>query len=139
SEIMKIVLIGENPQDVADIINAVQAAYMKEVVLVDQLKKKSTLDTLDKSRQQLEEGLKNSKKKLEIKQKHGPAMPVAEALPGGALQPPLLAMEPTAKPRVSAAEIAQINNELRHAEVNYTLAVEGEKRVRERLAKVDAM
>src|SRR5439155_24472241 len=35
--------------------------------------------------------------------------------------------------------IAQINNELRHAEVNYTLAVEGEKRVRERLAKVDAM
>ena len=61
SELVKVSLTGENPQELADIINAINAAYMKEVVLVDQLKKKSILDTLDRSRGTMEKRVKSRK------------------------------------------------------------------------------
>src|SRR5262245_45473406 len=67
SELMKVSLTGENPAECAEIINAINAAYMKEVVLVDQLKKQSVLNTLDKSRSLMEEKVKNLKVQLVLK------------------------------------------------------------------------
>lgn len=132
SEIMKVVLVGEYPQDSADIINAIDAAYMKEVVLVDQLKKKASLDTLEKSRQRLEEDLKNYKVKLEIKQKKNLPLQPSESLP-------LTAADQPAKVRVGATEFAQLNNELRKAEIDFTLAVEREKLIKARFDKVETL
>lgn len=132
SEIMKIVMVGEYPQDLADIINAVQAAYMKEVVLTDELRKKSTLDTLENSRKQLADKLANLKKILEGKQKQNLPSGQAEIQQASASQQAL-------KTRVGAAEFAQINHELRKADIDHILAIEFEKRIRARLDKVDTL
>ena len=131
SEIMKIVMVGEYPQDLAEIINAVQAAYMKEVVLADELKKKSTLDTLENSRKQLADRLANLKKILEGKQK--------QSLPAAAEIQPASLSQQSAKVHVGQAEFAQLNHELRKADVDYVLAVEREKQIRARLDKADTV
>jgi Mrp family chromosome partitioning ATPase/capsular polysaccharide biosynthesis protein len=130
SEVMKIVMVGEYPKDLADIINAVQAAYMKEVVLVDQLKKKSSLDTLENSRKQLADRLTNLKKILEEKQ----TLPLVSS----GVQPAMMT-EQSVKAHVGVAEFAQINRELRKADIDYTMAVEREKQIRARLDKADTV
>ncbi len=132
SEVMKIVMVGEYPKDLADIINAVQAAYMKEVVLVDQLRKKSTLDTLENSRKQLADRLTNLKKILEAKQKQ--TLPLVSS---GVQQ--AMMTEQSAKAHVGVAEFAQINRELRKADIDFTMAVEREKQLRARLDKADTV
>jgi capsular exopolysaccharide synthesis family protein len=128
SELMKVSLTGENPAECAEIINAMNAAYMKEVVLVDQLKKQSILNTLDKSRAQMEEKVKNFKVALDLKRKR----------PGGPDAPATPIDSQSQKTRVSAAEFARLNEELRHAEMNYKLFEQHLQQLQARHDKVDA-
>jgi succinoglycan biosynthesis transport protein ExoP len=129
SELVKVSLTAENPQEAADIINAVNAAYMKEVVLVDQLKKKSILDTLDRSRATMEERVKSLKINLDLKHK--------KDLPPGAAGIAGTPDEPV-KTKVGSAEFAHLNDEWRQSELAYKLSDQHLQILKSRREKIDA-
>jgi capsular exopolysaccharide synthesis family protein len=126
SEVMKLGLTGENPQDLADIVNAVQTAYMKEVVQKDLSKAKGNIDLLEDIQKIVEDRLQNQQKILESEKKR-PA-DVATANP----QLPV-------KTRIGTADFARMNEELRRLRTELEVAREREKDVVDKLAKVDAM
>jgi succinoglycan biosynthesis transport protein ExoP len=128
SELMKVSLTGENPGECAEIINAIDAAYMKEVVLVDQLKKTSVLNQLETSRTQMEGKVKNFKVALELKRKR----------PGGPDAPPTAIDSPSTKARIGSAEFSRMNEDYRRSEMNYKLAEQRLKQIQARRDKIDA-
>jgi capsular exopolysaccharide synthesis family protein len=134
SELVKVSLTGEDPQELADIINAINAAYMKEVVLVDQLKKKSILDTIDRSRATMEERVKSLKIALDMKHKKDlPAAAPAIGVGAVGTQP-----EESLKIKVGTVEFAHMNEQLRNSEISYKLAEQHLQMLKARRDKIDS-
>jgi succinoglycan biosynthesis transport protein ExoP len=127
SELMKVSMTGEHAGECAEIINAINDAYIKEVVQIDQLKKKAVLDTLDISRSQMEERVKNLKLQLELKRK--PAVRADNATPPDGL--PL-------KSRLGSAEFARLQEEYRRADLNFRLAEHRLQLILSRREKIEA-
>jgi len=134
SEIMKIVLTGDNASEIADIVNAVTAAYMKEVVHKDQTDRKALAEELDRIRKSWEESWKNAQQLA--KEKRKPDTPIA---PIEVNSPNSPATAAATKTRLAASEISRMNEELRRAEVDATVALQKYKDFQARLTKVDTL
>ncbi|MCX7702231.1 MAG: AAA family ATPase [Gemmataceae bacterium] len=127
SELMKVSMTGERANECAEIVNAINQAYIKEVVMIDQLKKKTILDTLDRSRQQMEEQVKNLKLKLELNRKKVLGPDETNKL-----------QTPTLKSQLGSAEFSRWNEEYRRAEMNFRLAEHRLQLILHRRDHVDA-
>src|SRR5262249_34322917 len=130
SEIMEVTLTGDNPHEIADIVNAVTAAYMKEVVHKDQTDRKAAAEELEHIRKAWEESWKNTQQLVKEKKKpDAPAGPHDGTPPGSAD-----ALPAGGKARVSPSEITRMNEELRRAEIDSTVAMQKFKDLQTRLA-----
>jgi capsular exopolysaccharide synthesis family protein len=125
---MKVSMTGEHAGECAEIINAINDAYIKEVVQIDQLKKKAVLDTLDQSRSQMEDRVKNLKLQLELKRK--PPARADNATPPDA--------NLTLKTRLGSAEFARLQEEYRRADLNFRLAEQRLQLILGRREKIEA-
>ncbi|MFL5340218.1 MAG: polysaccharide biosynthesis tyrosine autokinase [Gemmataceae bacterium] len=124
SEIMKVMLTGENPQELADIVNAIQAAYMKEVVQKEQSKSKSLIDTLETIQKFVEDRISNQQKNVESTKKK----------PGEIAS----AADPAApKIKMAAADFARLTDEVRRKRTELEVAREIEKQFVEKMASID--
>ncbi len=126
SEVMKLGLTGEKAQDLADIVNAVQAAYMKEVVQKDLSRAKGNIDLLEDIQKIVEERLQNQQKILESDKKKPAEIPTAN------LQIPL-------KTKIGSADFARMNEESRRLRTELEVSREREKELAGKLAKVDVL
>jgi capsular exopolysaccharide synthesis family protein len=134
SEIMKVTLTGDNPREIADIVNAVTAAYMKEVVHKDQTDRKAAAEELEHIRKSWEEGWKNTQQLVKDKKKpDAPASPPDSSPANSVLNPAAV------KTRLAPTEISRMNEELRRAEVDATVAMQKVKDLQARQAKVDTL
>jgi capsular exopolysaccharide synthesis family protein len=124
SEIMKVSMTGDIPQDLADIINAVLSAYMKEIVLKEQLQKKSELDQLETIQRSMDTMLDNKRMNQAAKNK------VAD--PNSAA-----AENDTLKIQMGREQFQKMTEELRQTEMAFTVAQGQWKDLEARLAKLD--
>src|SRR5579864_3172058 len=124
SEIMKVSMTGDIPQDLADIINAVLNAYMKEIVLKEQLQKKSELDQLENIQRSLDQMLTNKRQNQAAKNN--------TTEPGSAA-----AENETVKIQIGREQFARMTEELRQTDMAFTVAQGQWKDLQARLAKLD--
>jgi Mrp family chromosome partitioning ATPase len=78
SEIIRLTMIGDNPEDVQAIVNAIKDAYMKEVVLKEVLERKANREAIQMAKSRLAE---------ELKSKSGVSPATANAIAGAAAPP----------------------------------------------------
>src|SRR5262249_18787812 len=83
SEYVKISLTGDNPQELADIVNAVMDAYMREVVQKDKAIRNDIITKLEEIQKSLEGSLKNFQ--TLVQKEHAD-----KAKPGDTAAPPLV-------------------------------------------------
>lgn len=143
SEYVKISLTGDNPQELADIVNAVTDAYIREVVQKDKAVASSRIEALDEIRKSFEGILKNTQ--ILVQKEHADKGKPADApppptdparTPGGS---PPVATPDAPKISVGTNEYARMTDNLRRANVEHTVAVEKLKQIDARIAKVDTI
>jgi capsular exopolysaccharide synthesis family protein len=125
SEIMKVMMTGDIPQDLADIINAVINAYMKEIVLKEQLQKKSELDQLENIQKSMDTMLENKRKNQASK--------TSTTEPGSAA-----AENDPLKIQMGREQFQKMTEELRQTEMAFSVAQNQWKELQSRLIKLDA-
>src|SRR5262245_39194590 len=142
SEYFKILLTGDNPQELADIINAVIDAYIREVVTKDKNVRNAGITELENIEKTLRESVRNMQdlvRREHDKGKPSDLDPLAgnpPKLPGNS--PPGIAPD-VPKLSVGANEYARMADALRRAELEHTVATEKLKQLEARFGKVDTV
>src|SRR5262249_53482037 len=126
SEIMKIMLTGENPKDLADIVKAGQKGFMEEVVWKETSRNNNTIQIIEESQTIMEGGIKNQKNTVEatrVKPLDAPALP--DSTPQ--------------KVRVGTVDFARMTEKARQLRAELEVAREVETGLVDKLAKVDTI
>src|SRR5262249_14311053 len=135
---------GDNPQELADIVNAVMDAYMREVVQKDKAIANDRITKLEEIEKSLQGSLKNFQSL--VQKEHAD-----RAKPGDMAAPPLVdpskppvpgsvpVVAPDAKISVGTNEYARMADNLRRAEVEHTVVVERLKQIDAKIAKAETV
>ena len=126
SEIMKVMLTGENPQELADIVNAIHSAYLREVVVKEQSKSKDLIDTLEVIQKFVEDRISNQVKNVDTGKKKPGDVGTGND-PAGQ------------KIKMNAADFARVSEDLRRKRTDLEVAREFEKQLTDKLANIDTL
>jgi Mrp family chromosome partitioning ATPase/capsular polysaccharide biosynthesis protein len=127
SEILKIALTGDKPEELAKIVNAVQKAYMKEVFEKDRLNKQGQLEILEGVRKKIDDTLQSRLKSIAVKK--DPRDPSEK----GADAPD------SVKVRMGMVQFQRLNDELSKAQVEQEIALQRVRTLEAKLLRLEAV
>jgi capsular exopolysaccharide synthesis family protein len=125
SEILKISLTGDNAQELAEIVNAVHKAYLKEIVENERKVKQNELTRLEEVQKRWEDYLKAKETNLQVP----PKPPIGSAAADVA----------ATKPKIGPAEATRLSEEFRRTQTDLQVARTKYNEMNVDLARLDTI